>query len=81
MRHVFLGKWWHWLLLGVATVLLWQAGDQKLHVIYFNYFIVLLLAGTIALLLILLWGTKAGERVTRDDLGEVRQDEPMSNAD
>ena len=75
MRNVFLGKWWHWLLLAAATVLLWQAGKMKLHVVYFNTFVLLLLAGTVALLLILLLGTKPGERVTRDDLEEVSQDQ------
>ena len=76
LRSLFLGKWWHWLLLVVITVLLWQAGQIKLHVIHFNWFFMALLAGSVASLLVLIYGTPSGEQVTRDKL--VENDEEQS---
>jgi len=68
VKHLFLGKWWHWLVLVVVTALLWIAGEQRLHVVHFNLFVVLLLVGSVAVLTLLLTTTKPGEQVTRDKL-------------
>ena len=68
LRNLFLGKWWHWLLLIIITVLLWQAGEIKMHVINFNWFLIALLTGTVVSLLVLIYGTPSGEQVTRDKL-------------
>jgi len=81
MGQVFLGKWWHWLILVVAIGLLWKVGNTKLHVIEFNTFIMLLLAGTVASLLLIIFGTRRGVQVTRDPLDEVDEDPPMPTAD
>ena len=66
LGKIFLGKLWHWLLLAIATVLLWYAGSSRLHVIEFNWFIIAMLAGTVAVLLCILRFTRPGEQITRD---------------
>jgi uncharacterized membrane protein YhaH (DUF805 family) len=81
MKDVFLGKWWHWLLLVIAVLLLWQLGGTKLHVIHFNAFFLTLLAGTIVFLLVIIFGTRPGERVTRDNLEEAMPDESGAPGD
>jgi len=68
MREIFLGKPWHWALLVVIGVAFWLAGEYKLHVIYFNRFLSVLLLGTLALVLVLVVTTRPGERVTRDEI-------------
>ncbi len=68
MHNIFLGKPIHWLFLSVATALLWWAGIEKFHVIYFNGFIISLTIGSLALIFLVLKTTKPGERVTRDEL-------------
>jgi hypothetical protein len=70
MGKLFLGKWWHWLMLVIAIVLFWQAGAQKIHVIHFNTFVLVLLAGTVAIVLLLVKGTRRGEQITREVLQE-----------
>ena len=71
MRELFLGKPWHWLLLAACVALLAWAGAAKLHVIYFNHFIIALLVGGLAVVLLLVRTTKSSERVTRDPLEET----------
>ena len=68
MKKVFLGKWWHWALLIVLSGLLWQGGLLKLHVIEFNRFVLLLLGGTVSGLIALIYTTKPGEQITREEL-------------
>ena len=68
MRDIFLGKPIHWLFLCIAIALLWWAGLSKLHVIYFNGFLISLTLGSLALVLLIIKTTKPGERVTRDEL-------------
>jgi len=77
LRNLFLGKWWHWLLLIIITLLLWQAGEIKLHVTYFNWFLMALLAGTVVSLLVLIYGTPSGEQITRDKLLENDDEQLM----
>lgn len=68
MREIFLGKVWHWALLAAIAALLWWAGDAKLHVIHFNAFILSILAGSVVVILLVVWTTRPGEQVTRDKL-------------
>jgi uncharacterized RDD family membrane protein YckC len=66
LGKIFLGKLWHWALLVIATALLWFAGSKRFHVIEFNWFILSMLAGTIAVLWCVVRFTTPGEQVTRD---------------
>lgn len=68
MSRLFLGKWWHWLILVVCVAALWLAGHEKMHVVHFNAFVLSLLAATAVVLAIILAGTRPGEQVTRDRL-------------
>lgn len=74
LGKIFLGKFWHWALLAVATALLWYAGSNRLHVIEFNLFVIAMLLGTIAGLFFILRFTRQGERVTRDPLVDDSDD-------
>ena len=65
---VFLGKPLHWLLLLIAFGLFWWAGEDRLHVIYFNSFVGAILVGSVALVLLILVSTRPGEQVTRDEI-------------
>ena len=66
LGKIFLGKFWHWALLAIAAALLWFAGSRRLHVIEFNWFVIAMLVGTVALLLCILRFTRPGEQITRD---------------
>ncbi len=68
MKEIFLGKWWHWLILVVVAGLFWMTGLMRMHVIHFNTFVALLLVGTLIIVLAVVLGTKPGEQVTRDKL-------------
>ncbi len=68
MNQIFLGKWWHWGILIAGVVALWLAGEQRMHVIHFNTFILSLLGVTAIVVAILIFRTKPGEQVTRDPL-------------
>ena len=68
MSQIFLGKLWRWLLLAVASGVLWFGGSQRLHVIEFNLFILSTIAGTVVLLLAIVWFHRDGEQITRDPL-------------
>ena len=68
MGKIFLGKFWHWLLLLIAAGLLWYCGNKRLHVIEFNLFIIAMLVGTAVSVLAIIWFHKEGEQVTRDVL-------------
>jgi hypothetical protein len=68
LNRIFLGRFWHWLLLAIATTLLWFCGSKRLHVIEFNWFIIAMLAGTTAMLLAIVRFHREGEQVTRDKL-------------
>ncbi|MEJ2624494.1 MAG: hypothetical protein P8Z80_08130 [Pseudolabrys sp.] len=66
MSQIFLGKPLHWLLLVLVCAGLWVAGDERLHLIHFDAFIVALLAVTAVCVLIVLRGYRPGECITRD---------------
>lgn len=65
---IFLGKFWHWALLVAAAGLLWYCGSRRLHVIEFNWFVILMMLGTASAILAIVWFHRDGERVTRDEL-------------
>ncbi len=66
--RIFLGKPYHWAILVALVVALYFTGGEKLHVIHFNRFILILLAVAAAIVAIVLRGTKADEQVTRDPI-------------
>ncbi len=68
MNRIFLGRWWHWGILIASVVALWLAGENRMHVIHFNTFILSLLAATAVVVAILIFRTRPGEQVTRDPL-------------
>ena len=75
---IFLGKFWHWALLAIASVLLWFGGSKRLHVIEFNWFIIAMLVGTSAVLLTIIRFHRDSEQVTRDKL-VVQEFDPDAN--
>ena len=79
MSRLFLGKWWHWLILAVCVGALWLAGHEKMHVVHFNAFVLSLLAATAVVLLVILAGTRPGEQVTRDRLVDDAELSPDTN--
>ena len=78
MSNFFLGKPLHWLLLIVIAAGLWYVGGLRLHVIQFNVFVLTLLAISAFCVLIVLFGTRQGERITRD---EIMPDETEARLD
>lgn len=66
MKHIFLGPVLHWALIAALVGLGWLAGTERLHVTTFNPFLILVLALTVAVLLIVL-RTSPGQ-VTRDPI-------------
>lgn len=68
MSGIFLGKWWHWGILAASVAALWFAGEERVHVIHFNAFILSVLAATAVIVAILIAKTRPGEQVTRDRL-------------
>ncbi len=70
LGKIFLGKFWHWAMLAVATALLWLAGSNRFHVREFNWFVIAMLIGTCVVLLCLLRFTRPGEQITRDRIVE-----------
>jgi hypothetical protein len=68
VSRIFLGRWWHWGILVASVVVLWFAGEKRMHVIHFNTFILSLLGVTAIVVAILIARTRPGEQVTRDRL-------------
>ena len=75
MNRIFLGRWWHWGILMASVVALWLAGENRMHVIHFNTFILSLLGVTAIVVAILISRTRPGEQVTRDPL-ELQAEHP-----
>jgi len=73
MSRVFLGKWWHWGILVASVAALWLAGQERMHVIHFNAFILCLLAVTVIVVAVLIVSTRPGEQITRDRLEVVAE--------
>jgi hypothetical protein len=70
MGQIFLGKPLHWALIAAVIAIGWVLGEERLHVIWFNLFTVILLAVAAALVIAVILTSKPGERVTRDPLEE-----------
>ncbi len=70
MRKVFLGKPLHWLLWGVIVAVLVVMGSQRLHTVWFNLFGTILLVLTAACVLVVVFTTRKGERITREPFDE-----------
>lgn len=68
MNRLFLGKWWHWAILVIIVGLMWFAGERKMHVIHFNFFVSMLFLGTLVALVVIVRGTDPQEQVTRDPI-------------
>ena len=68
MNRIFLGRWWHWVILVASVVALWLAGEERMHVIHFNTFILSLLVGTAIVIALLVAKVRPGEQITRDPL-------------
>ena len=68
MNRIFLGRWWHWGILIASVAALWLAGENRMHVIHFNAFILSLLGVTAIMVAVLIFRTRPGEQVTRDPL-------------
>ena len=66
--NIFLGKFWHWVLIFAAAGLLWFCGAKRLHVIEFNLFVISMIVGTALAVLAVVRFHKTGEQVTRDPL-------------
>jgi len=79
MSRIFLGKPLHWVLLILLVAGGWLVGRQRLHVIEFNLFAILLLVVSAGIIVAVLMTSRPGEQVTRDPLepdddGEVGGD-------
>ena len=75
MRELFLGKPWHWALVIAITLVLWWAGSARVHVTHFNLFVMALLLGALAVVVLVLWTTRPGEQVTREALEQADSSE------
>jgi len=68
MGKVFLGKPLHWGLLILLIAVGWAMGHERLHVIWFNLFTIILLVVSGAAVILVIMTSKPGERITRDPL-------------
>ena len=68
MNRIFLGRWWHWIILVASVVALWLAGEKRMHVIHFNTFILSVLVGTAIVIALLVAKARPGEQITRDPM-------------
>lgn len=79
MNRIFLGKWWHWVILIASVAVLWLAGEKRMHVIHFNAFILSLLVVTAIVIALLVARTRPGEQITRDPLEWGEEDEAQGS--
>ena len=68
MGRIFLGKPLHWALIILLIAVGWAIGEQRMHVISFNLFVVVLLLASAAAVGVVLLTSKPGDRITRDPL-------------
>ena len=73
MSRIFLGRWWHWVILIASVAALWLAGERRMHVIHFNAFILSLFVATAIVVAFLIARTRPGEQVTRERLDSGEQ--------
>lgn len=68
MQQIFLGKPFHWLILGIVCAVLWWMGETRLHTRDFNLFLLILAILTASAVIAILVSTRPGDRVTREPL-------------
>ena len=68
MGRIFLGKPLHWGLIVLLIGIGWVIGSERLHVIWFNLFTVILLVTSAVAIAVVLLTSKPDERITRDPL-------------
>lgn len=68
MRRIFLGKPLHWALIVLLVVIGWLIGHERLHVIWFNAFTVVVLVTSAVAVAVVLLTSRPDERITRDPL-------------
>ncbi len=71
MGNIFLGKPRNWALLIIAAVLLIAMGEVHWHVSRFNWFMILTLLIGAGLVLAVVFGHRPGERVMREPLPDL----------
>jgi Mn2+/Fe2+ NRAMP family transporter len=76
MSRIFLGRWWHWGILVASVAVFWLAGEERMHVIHFNAFILSLFVATAIVVAIVVARTRPGEQVTRDPLDSRAEHPP-----
>lgn len=68
MKNIFLGKPIHWILLALVATGMWFIGTQRMHVIHFNSFVLIVIAVSAVCVLFVLFGYRQGEQLTRDEI-------------
>ena len=68
MKQIFLGPWFHWILIVGLVAVGWFAGMNRLHTIDFNPFLLVLLAIVIAIVIAVLKTSPPDRQVTRDPI-------------
>lgn len=68
MNNLFIGPIIHWLSIACVIGIGWIAGDERLHVVDFNSFIIAVLIVTIVTILVVLRTSKPGVKITREKL-------------
>jgi hypothetical protein len=74
MREIFLGRPSHWLALAVIAAVLWLVGEYHLHVTQFNWFALIVLGLSVAVLSLVVFRYRPGERVMREPI----EDDPSN---
>ena len=68
MGRIFIGKPLHWVLIVLLIAIGWIIGHERLHVIWFNLFTVILLVISAVAVAVVLLTSRPEERITRDPL-------------
>ena len=68
MGRIFLGKPLHWGLIVLLIAIGWVIGHERLHVIWFNLFTLILLVIAAVAVAVVLLTSRPKERITRDPL-------------
>jgi Mn2+/Fe2+ NRAMP family transporter len=68
MGRIFIGKPLHWVLIVLLIAIGWVIGHERLHVIWFNLFTVILLVISAVAVAVVLLTSRPEERITRDPL-------------
>ncbi len=66
MRHIFLGKPVHWLVLGVVVAIMWWLGANLVQTRDYHMFLLVLFLLTVGAVAVIIATTRKGEQVTRE---------------